>query len=164
MMTQTEYGQLYQMGFVKTVRLLRCRGASMSQAEDLAQSAWMQGWRKLDQLREEGMLQAWINTIALNYHRRSGPREARYEELSGSEVSNGLGIESAPLDVAKILNLCQSRDRTLFEHQLAGLTTREVADKQGVSETAIRIRLFRARRHVRAALDAAAATRVAAAA
>jgi RNA polymerase sigma factor (sigma-70 family) len=153
MMTQTEYGQIYQKGFASTVRLLRCRGASLDQAEDLAQAAWLQGWRKLDQLRDKERLVSWIYTIALNYHRRNGPNEARYQELSGFELSTGLGIESAPLDIAKILTICRPKDRRLFEHHLAGLTAREAAEKQGVSETAIRIGLLRARRNVRATLE-----------
>jgi DNA-directed RNA polymerase specialized sigma24 family protein len=150
-MTQEGYGQAYRQGFVRTVRLLRFRGASMNDAEDVAQAAWLQGWKKLDQLRDPGTIVNWVNAIAINYHRRGMLREARYQPLS--DLCGRAEIDLAPLDTAKILNFCRPGDRILFEHQLGGLTTQEIAEKQRVSTTAIRIRLLRARRNVRARLE-----------
>lgn len=95
-MTQEEYGQVYQQGFAKTVLAMRCRGASTDHAEDLAQSAWLQGWRKLGQLRDKGALLGWINMIALNYHRRTGAYEARHEALAGLEFEGRSGIDGRP--------------------------------------------------------------------
>jgi len=152
-MTCDEYGQMYQKGFLRTVRLLQGRGASMNQAEDLAQTAWLQGWRKLDQLRDRSLLTGWINTIAVNFHRRDGAREARYEELSGLEASHLVDPVSDRLDVASVLNTCRPRDRMLFQQQLDGLTIQEIADQQGISATATRIRLLRARRAARRRLE-----------
>jgi len=150
-MTQDGYGKAYRQGFVRTVRLLRSRGASMDSAEDVAQTAWLQGWQKLDQLRDEGMIVSWVNAIAINYHRRGCRREARYQALP--DLCGRIGIDLAPLDTAKILKFCRPGDRILFEHQLGGLTTKEIAHTQGVSTTAIRIRLLRARRAVRARVE-----------
>jgi DNA-directed RNA polymerase specialized sigma24 family protein len=153
-MTQEGYGQAYQQGFGRTVRFLRSRGASMESAEDFAQAAWLRGWQKLDQLRDEGMILYWVNAIAFNYHRRGSQIESRFHALP--ELCGAIGIDLASLDVAKILNLCRPRDRVLFEQQMAGLTTPEIAKKHGVSATAIRIRFLRARRAVRASLEAKA--------
>lgn len=151
-MTRDEYGQMYQKGFRRTVRLLQGRGASLSRAEDLAQMAWLQGWRKLNQLRDPSLLTGWINTIAMNFHRREGPLESRYEVLSGFEASR-LNTDSTRVDVAKILTACRSRDRILFEQQLDGLSIQDIANRQGISAMATRIRLLRARRAVRKSLD-----------
>ena len=153
-MTQDGYGQAYQRGFTRTVRLLRSRGAPMDYAEDVAQAAWLRGWQKLDQLRDEGMIVSWVNAIAINYHRRGSQIEARYEALP--ELCGHMGINVAVLDAAKILNLCRPRDRMLFEQQMGGLTTQEIAKKQGVTATAIRIRFLRARRNARASLEGSA--------
>jgi DNA-directed RNA polymerase specialized sigma24 family protein len=150
-MTDEAYGQAYQEGFGKTVRVLRSRGASKHHAEDVAQTAWLQGWQKLDQLRDEAMIVSWINAIAMNYYRRGTRYEARY--LALTELCGRVGVDLAPLDAAKILNFCSSADRTLFELQLGGLTTTEIAQKHGVSATAIRIRFLRARRAVRARVE-----------
>lgn len=153
-MTQEGFGEAYQWGFGRTVRFLRSRGASMDNAEDFAQAAWLRGWEKRDQLRDQGMIVYWINAIALNYHRRGSQIEARYEALP--ELCGNMGIDVAALDAAKILNLCRPRDRVLFEQQMGGLTTQEIAKKQGVTTTAIRIRFLRARRAVRASLAGSA--------
>jgi RNA polymerase sigma-70 factor (ECF subfamily) len=150
-MTHEAYGQAYQKGFRRTVRVLCSRGAPVDFAEDIAQAAWLRGWQKLDQLRDEGMIASWVNAIAINYHRRGSQIEARYQVLP--ELCGHVGIDLAPLDAAKILNLCRPRDRVLFEQQMGGLTTQEIAKKQGVTTTAIRIRLLRARRAVRASLE-----------
>jgi DNA-directed RNA polymerase specialized sigma24 family protein len=123
----------------------------MHDAEDHAQAAWLQGWQKIDQLRDEGLVVRWINAIAVNYHRRGCCREARYQALA--DPCGEVGIDLARLDAAKILKFCRPGDRLLFEHQLGGLTTEEIAQQQRVSPTAIRIRLFRARRAVRACLE-----------
>lgn len=111
--------------------------------------------RSLIQLRDDGMIVSWINTIAINCHRRESQDEARYQALPDC---GRVGIDLTPLDVAKIdvakiLQFCRPRDRILFEQQLGGLTTREIAKKQGVTETAIRIRILRARRAARARLE-----------
>ena len=151
LMTQERYGQAYRQGFYRTVRFLRSRGASLNDAEDVAQAAWLQGWLKLTQLRDEATVVSWINTIAINYHRRGVQREARYQPLP--ELCGRVEIDLAPLDTAKILTTCRPGDRILFEHQLGGLTTEEMAQKHRVSTTAIRIRLLRARRNVRAVLE-----------
>ena len=150
-MTCEGYGQAYQQGFRTTVRLLRARGASVHNAEDVAQSAWLRGWQKLDQLRDEGMVLSWVNAIAINFNRRVGQGEARFQVLP--ELCGNIGNDSARLDAAKILTLCRPRDRVLFEQQMGGWTTQEIARKQGVTATAIRIRTMRARRAVRASLE-----------
>ena len=156
-MTQEGYGLAYRQGFVRTVRLLRSRGASPDHAEDFAQAAWLRGWQKLHQLRDEQMVGSWVNTIALNYHRRGCHDQARFQSLP--EISGSVGVDLAPLDAAKILTFCRPTERVLFEQQLGGMTTEEIARKQGVSATAIRIRLFRARRAVRATAEKRASER-----
>jgi RNA polymerase sigma-70 factor, ECF subfamily len=159
-MTQEGYGQAYQQGFGRTVRLLRSRGASMDHAEDVAQAAWLRGWQKRDQLRDARLIATWVNAIALNYHRRRSRDEARYQALPNSEPRGHIGIDLAPLDAAKILKFCVPRDRMLFEQELNGLTTMEIARNQGVSATAIRIRLSRARRAIRVRWKAAGSAAV----
>jgi RNA polymerase sigma-70 factor (ECF subfamily) len=155
-MTEEGFGQAYRKGFTGTVRLLRSRGASIDRAEDVAQTAWLQGWQKLGQLRNEAMIGGWINAIAINYHYRRSRQESRFQPLT--ELEGDVGVDPAPLDIArmdaaKILKLCRPGDRILFQHQLSGLNTKEIARKQRVSTTAIRIRLLRARRAVRVNME-----------
>jgi len=151
MMTQEGFGQAYQKGFIRTVKILCSRGASVHNAEDLAQAAWLRGWRKLDQLRDERMIASWVMAIAINYHRQDIRAEARFQDLP--DLCGNGGIDSAVIDTDRILKSCPAADRLLFEQQLGGLTTQEIAAKQGASVTAIRIRLFRARRAARARME-----------
>lgn len=150
-MTQERYGQAYQRGFGSTVRFLRSRGASWATAEDVAQAAWLRGWERLHQLRDEGKIVSWVNAIAANKHRRASRHDARFQALP--ELCGQGGIDVAAIDAAKILMLCRPRDRILLEQQMGGLTTAEIARQQGVSATAIRIRLMRARREIRSCTE-----------
>ena len=59
----------------------------------------------------------------------------------------------AAIDVARILKICRPCDRLLLEQQMRGVTAEEIARKQGVTETAIRIRLLRARRAARSRVE-----------
>ncbi|MEI9813144.1 MAG: sigma factor-like helix-turn-helix DNA-binding protein [Acidobacteriota bacterium] len=95
---------------------------------------------------------------------RKGKHDARFEALSGFEACLEIGVDSTPLDIAKILQASRPADRRIFEQQLGGLSTAEIAENHGISTIAIRLRVFRARRNVRAALAGPPAARVAAAA
>ena len=149
--SQERYGQAYAKGFGRTVRFLCSRGASWATAEDVAQTAWLRGWEQLHQLRDEEKLLSWVNTIAANKHRRASQHDARYQTLP--ELHDQGGIDVAAIDAARILTLCRPRDRILFEQQMGGFTTEEIAGQQGVSATAIRIRLMRARRDIRSCIE-----------
>ena len=153
-MTSEGYGKAFQTGFGRTVGFLRSRGASPDNAEDAAQAAWLRGWERLHQLSDETMILSWVNTIAINVHRRTIQYEARYEALP--ELCGQGGIDLVAIDAARILTLCRPRDRIVLEQQMGGLTTAEMAAKQGVSPTAVRIRLSRARRAARACVEARA--------
>lgn len=151
MMTRDEYGQAYQRGFDLTVRLLLSRGAPRDRARDVAQSAWVRGWERLTQLRNDSLVVTWVNTIALNVYRSLLRSEPPYQELP--ELSTKAGVNLAAIDVAHILKICRPCDRSLLEQQMRGVTAEEIARKQGVTETAIRIRLLRARRSARSRVE-----------
>ena len=53
-------------------------------------------------------------------------------------------VNLAAIDLNRILKFCCPRDRTLLEMQMQGDTAEEIAQKQGGTEAAIRIRLLRA--------------------
>jgi DNA-directed RNA polymerase specialized sigma24 family protein len=146
-MTREEYGQAYQVGFNLTIRLLLSRGAERERAREVAQAAWTRGWERLSQLRNDSLVGTWVNTIALNVYRSILRSEPVYQTLP--ELSTKAGVDLAAIDVARILKKCRPRDRVLLEEQMRGATAEEIARKQGVSETAIRIRLLRARRAAR---------------
>ena len=151
-MPREQYGDIYQTGRERTIRFLLSRGAAPGLAPDIAQSAWLRGWERLSQLRDPQMIVTWVNSIALNQYRRVIRTERLHQELQQSILGNTC-LDLAAIDVARILRACRPPDRVLLEAQMRGVTAKEMAREQGVTETAVRIRFLRARRSARKALE-----------
>src|SRR5262249_52051880 len=115
---------------------------------DIAQSAWLKGWEHLNQLRDDRMVVTWVNSIALNQFRR-WIRYDRFSEILRDPVDSRMSVNWAAIDIARILRSCRVPDRHLLEAQMEGSTAKEIAQEMGASQTAIRIRLLRARRAAR---------------
>lgn len=153
-MTRDEYGRAYQHGYDRTVRLLLSRGVPSEHAREVAQSAWVKGWERLEQLRDEKLVVNWVNSIALNLY-RSVLREPVFQELP--ELRTKPNVNLAAIDMELILKICRPADRALLDQQIRGLAAEEIARQEGMTETAVRIRWLRARRSARARLQHRAA-------
>ena len=147
-MTVEAYGQAYQTGFDRTIRLLLSRGAPIECAREAAQAAWVKGWERINQLRNESVVTTWVNTIALNCY-RSFLRSENHQ-LPLTDLSTGADVRLGTIDLERFLDWCRPSDRQLFEDYLQGYPIEEMARRQGISYTAVRIRLLRARRAVQA--------------
>lgn len=146
-MTREEYGAAYQKGYNLTVRFLISRGLSYDTAQETAQAAWTKGWERLGQLRDSKMVLTWMNSIALNIHRSYIRREPMHIALP--ELSTPPKVNLAGIDVRRILKTCKTNDREVLQrHYLEGYKVQEIAEAHGWTETAVRIRLLRARRSV----------------
>ena len=146
-MTRDEYGSAYQKGYKMTVRFLVSRGLTYDSAQETAQAAWVKGWERLGQLRDSNMVLTWMNSIALNIHRSCVRREPFLQMLP--EVPTPPRVNLAAIDVGRILKTCKKNDRLVLQrHYLEGYKVREIAQAHGWTETAVRIRLLRARRTV----------------
>ncbi len=151
-MTREEYGAAYQKGYKLTVRFLVSRGLPYDSAQETAQAAWTKGWERLGQLRNANMVLTWMNSIALNIHRSCIRREPLLQILP--ELPAPPKINLAAIDVQRILKSCKTKDRVvLHRYYIEGYKVREIASSQGWTDTAVRIRLLRARRTVRKRLD-----------
>lgn len=151
-MTREEYGKAYQKGFSLTVRFLVSRGLSYDSAQETAQAAWVKGWERLAQLRDATMVLTWMNSIALNIHRSGIRREPAQQQLP--ELPTPSKINIAAIDVRRILDGCKKNDRLVLQsHYMEGYKVQEIAEQYGWTETAVRIRLLRARRVVGKELD-----------
>jgi RNA polymerase sigma factor (sigma-70 family) len=147
-MTTGDYGKAFEEGFPKTVRLLMSCGADSEDARETAQAAWTRGWTCRRQLRNEDSVGTWVNSIAMNLFRNSYRIIRRREvltDLPAPPISTQIGV-----DVGKVLNCCRDMDRSLMKmHYLYGYTTGEIGDRIGLTSTAVRVRLLRARRSLR---------------
>jgi RNA polymerase sigma factor (sigma-70 family) len=147
-MTAEEFANAYKTGLRLTERLLISRGLSQEEAYETAQAAWVKGWERREQLRNPSVVLTWVNTIAINTYRsslRGLPHFEEVHELPGARHENG-----ASIDVRTLLATCKPNDRRILEqHYLEGLKINEIAALNGWTETAVRIRLLRARRSIR---------------
>lgn len=150
-MTSSGYGQAYQAGFDRTIRFLISKGVGRDDAQEVAQAAWARGWECVNQLRQDDLVFTWVNTIALNIYRRALQSERFRQPLP--ELFSKLTVDIAAIDVACVLQSCKPRERRLLELQMRGVTAKEIAQDNGVTETTVRIRMMRARRAVRARVD-----------
>lgn len=154
-MNREGYGEAYQRGFDLTVRFLLSRGVQRDSAREVAQAAWVRAWERLAQLRDDSLVVTWVNTIALNVYRNLIRKELLTRSLIDirDRGDKTVAIDIAAIDVARMLRICRPSDRHLLEQSMCGVTTEEIALQQGVSKTAIRIRLLRARRYARRCLE-----------
>lgn len=150
-MTREGYGKAYQGGYDATLRFLLSRGVPWESAAEVTQEAWAKGWERIEQLRNENMVLSWVNTIALNAHRRRIRDEPAWQAVP--EIGTMPAINLAAIDIARILRVCCPGDRKLLGEQLNGLTPREIARARGVTELAVRVRLVRARRAARLRIE-----------
>jgi DNA-directed RNA polymerase specialized sigma24 family protein len=153
-MTQEEYGQAFEKGFSRTVGFLITRGVQRDQAIEVAQAAWVHGWERQSQLRVDSFVITWVNSIALNLYRSELRKSLVYNDGVNNSVTN---IDLAAIDIARIIRFCSTRDQNLLSQSMNGFTTEEIALQEHTTETAVRIRLMRARRAARAQLNRIAA-------
>jgi RNA polymerase sigma factor (sigma-70 family) len=145
--TADEYGNAYHRGFPITVRFLVSRGVSYDTALDTAQAAWAKGWERRGQLRDRNLVSTWANSIAWNIHRTSLRREPVPQALVEIRVQPRINL--AAIDVSRALATCRPLEREVLEsHYIEGYKVHEIAERHGWTETAVRIRLLRARRSV----------------
>jgi RNA polymerase sigma-70 factor (ECF subfamily) len=144
-MTVGEYGEAFETSFSSTVRFLMSRGANPEIAEEMAQAAWTRGWSRRRQLRNPGAVGTWVNSIALNLFRNSYRTSKRNQALT--ELQAAPNSTLSHVDVGKVLNCCREKDRALLKlFYLYGYTTGEIGRRVGLTSTAVRVRLLRARR------------------
>ena len=150
-MTRDAYGLAYQHGFELTVRFLLSRGIRTQSALESAQSAWVRGWEKVTQLRDEKMVVSWINSIALNDYRKWLRQQSKLEHLR--DLPGGVETDLTALDLNRILAFVSMDDRVLLALRLQGASVSEIAERYKVTATAIRLRLLRARRTAKSKVE-----------
>jgi RNA polymerase sigma-70 factor (ECF subfamily) len=140
---------------------LRGRVGDPDLADDLCQEAFLRALRRVSKLRDPARFPAWLYRIAENTvrdHLRSVARRRnrvtytdRLEEFdtSAPAVEDPARREAAERLLAAIRNLpARLRDPLLLRHS-SDLSYAEIARVLGISENAVQVRIFRARKKLR---------------
>ena len=145
-----------------------------AEVEDIAQEVFVKAYRSLGQLRSGFSLGPWLarlsTTVCYDYLRgRQRRKEVTFTELSreegkGQAMAIGEVVDPPTLreedrsvsrDLAeKLLSRLAPKDRAaLLLRELEGFSMADLARALGCSELAARLRLFRARRTLKAIFD-----------
>ena len=161
----------------RLVRLCQRLTGDAAAAEDLTQETLLTAWRLRDRVNSPEGLSAWLAAIARNHCRRwaraHGADRARIISLNGddgdplaeqrtaslaaddADPAEAIERDELALLARRALALAPEASRELLAAvYLAGASHEDVAQEGAVSEGALRVRLSRARRAVRAALSA----------
>lgn len=127
-----------------------------SEAEDIAQDALLRAWRRRSTLRESDRRNQWLATIVRNEAFRQRARirpdpTSAIETYEGAEDAQVVAtVEKADLHAA--LKRLNERDRQLLALRYGeDLTQSAIAERLGIPEGTVKVRLHRARDKLRQA-------------
>ena len=132
-------------------------------AEELTQDVFLRVVRSLPRYREQGQHRAWVFQIARNLvhnHRRDQARAPLELIASSDELGNTPAKTVDNLAMERALAELADLDREVFLlRELGGLSYDEIAHVSELTPDAVRLRLYRTRIALRAAMSAPIAAR-----
>ncbi|GAB3665625.1 RNA polymerase sigma factor [Streptomyces sparsus] len=138
---------------------------SRADAEDAVQEAFVSAWRRLPEFRGDAAFLTWMYRIVtnrcLNLLRARRPTEQLDAVGEPSAPDHGSSPARAAETTAAVKDLTEALARLSPEQracwvlrELHGLGYREIAGVVGISEQAVRGRIFRVRRYLTEAMSA----------
>jgi RNA polymerase sigma-70 factor (ECF subfamily) len=145
----------------RVFRTARAVLGSDADAEDAAQQAWLAIYVHLAQWSGRGKFVSWALRIVVRNCLRGRTWMSRQDELDDEDTAS---LEATPEDEAHRLEMRRVLERAvdalapslrtvLVLADVEGLSGPEIAEAVGASEEAVRVRLHRARRSLRATFD-----------
>ena len=155
-------GRLIRRHYGSSLRIARSILRNESDSEDAVQTAYSRAFQHLHTFREEARFSTWITSIVVNQsrmHLRSQRRATllSLDEPTHTQISLHLtSREPTPEEstaqrevstaISRAVARLPNRLRTPYSlHAVSGLPVAEVADKLGLSVSATKSRIFRAR-------------------
>lgn len=137
----------------------------VSQAEDVAQEAFVEAWRDLPRLRDPSRVGSWIAGIARNLARNWGRGASRRQRREVATLQAAQHAVPTPLDTtldretqglvrAALAEVPDAYREVLVLYYVHGRSVAEVASGLGISEDLVKQRMSRGRRALRASIEA----------
>lgn len=131
--------------------------ASIHDAEDIVQDVFLGLPHALRGYQEHGTFDAWLKRIAVRYalmsKRGADRREAREISAAPDDASNAPDIPTQLTLERAIAQLPVSLRTVFVLHDVEGYSNQEIASLLSIRAGTAQVRLFRARAHLRAALE-----------
>ena len=144
---RAEFGELVRRHGSAVRALLRRMGAQPSEADDVAQDAFLQAFEKCAEFRGQGTFAAWVKRIAARLYLKRKSKNARYvAEIENEEVATPVDSASR-VDLDEALKALSETERLCVSlcHG-AGLSHPEIA-------AAMNLPLGTVKSHVKRGLD-----------
>lgn len=140
--------------FSKALRVVRCPVA----ADEAAQEAIVRAWRHSDSCRQPDEPYGWLGRIAHNEALRLAsrrPNEVLVDEplAAASEPGGSDRVETALLIEGVLASLSPADQQLAQLRYYEDLTCASVADRLGISEATVKVRLYRLRLRLRQRLE-----------
>lgn len=120
-------------------------------ADDLLQETFIRIHSKVDELRDETRVQAWVYQIARNiiadYYRKSSPETiTQVPEVAAEEQESDEAMTTTIRDMVLFMEELPDQDcQALCQVEFEGVSIKEYAQNAGISYTAAKSRVSRAR-------------------
>lgn len=123
----------------RLIGLLRFKGSSPADAEDLAQEAMVRLVERWDDVRELDQPWSWLVRVALNLSRSRWRRLQTHLGRRHLLVSDGVHHDEAAVEALDLLQRLSERQRmAVVLRYYAGLSVRETAELMGVAEGTVK--------------------------
>lgn len=134
--------------------LMRRMGAGAATADDMAQEAFLAGWRNVRSLREGGAFEPWIKRIAARLYIRHWRANARYHALDEEDVGSHQPDPGLALDLDAALEALRPAERLCVSLCVgAGFSHPEVAESLGLPLGTVKSYVKRGLDKLRSRLD-----------
>ncbi len=146
-------------------RVVRAQVRDDSEAEDVLQMTHVSAWQALPQFEGRSKYLTWVTRIAIRKAEAIASKRARIEKSEGIAAETrkrAIGLVSADVDQSDLRRLLERSIcslpriyRSVFVlREVEGMAISAVAHDLELSESAVKVRLMRARTKLRAQLEA----------
>ncbi|MEU1747368.1 RNA polymerase sigma factor [Micromonospora arida] len=147
-MTNNEYAACYEQERVPLVKFLVYQGASPQDAFDAAHQAFVEAWRRWEQIQNP---KAWLRIVAVRALKSAAqptvPMPDRYDFADSAPT--GMQLSEETMDLMTALRRLPPLQREIMAWTVDGFGPSEIAKQLGMSGEAVRQALHRARQNLK---------------